>query len=1134
MPAVKLNYRLGLDQGTNSIGWAIVPLDAQGEPTGCIELGSHIFPDGRNPKDKSSLAVARREARSARRRRDRFVARREQLMRALIRHGLMPQDERARKALEGLDPIHLRVRALDERIELHELGRALFHLNQRRGFKSNRKADTVEKDQSLMKEAIAKLRAQMADEGCETYGQFLAKRHERREGTRARPHQVLASKKTTSTDDGQQEAQKGGTFKNAWDFYPDRTMIELEFDRLITKQREFHGAALHDAAVANLRAIIFHQRPLKPVKPGKCTLYSNEERAPWALPSAQRFRMLKELSNLNIRLPDESRKRPLTLAERDSLFKAMSQGGKELSFDKMRKLLGLPSEARFSLEDEKRKALKCDETASLLASKGCLGKAWLKLTLEAQDGIVEKLLADEDEEALIDFLEDRLDIENDMALKLSRLSLPKGHLKFSRKALAQLLPLMEEETAEEIDKKTGEIKSLEQPIREHEATRRLGFDHSDQRLYDEDGNPRRLNRLPYYGLLLQDSVAFGSNKPKDPLEKRVGKIANPTVHIALNQLRKLVNGLIDRFGPPEEIHLEMARDLKQSKEDREKDQKNQKENQAKNLRAIKRLQTEPEFGISLPSRDDVLKIRLWEEQSRGGAHLCPYCLKPISQTELFKNAEVDHILPWAMTLDDGRGNKVVAHSHCNRHKARQTPHGAFGHQDNWPDILAFAEQTLGKRAWRFYPDAMERWENDEKGFLARQLNDTRYIAKIARRYLSAVCDYDKIITPNGRMTSLLRGRWGFHSLLNTHNREGGEEWWTDEAREKKRTDHRHHAIDALTIALTSRSMLQRIQTNAAKTNKEGRNDERLIEFVPKDPWPGYDRAALQAKVNAVIVTHKPDHGHQGALHNDTAYGVLVEEFGDKKSLVWHHKPLTAIKDMAKLDEYLGAYHAYAQALKDKPGMDRPRAKIEGVIASFENLKSELGPRLDRGLAWAAAIEDYWKTGAPNDKARAQRRVAIIETLAVKPIRKRAASGNGEVYRAVKTDGNYCFVVTMDKKGKWKGETISRFDANQMKQPQAAQPNEVMRLYINDLIMIEKEGTIMTFRVVKLSGGKVTLVEPHEAGDLKRRDANKEDPLKYWSPGASTLQELKARRVHVTLEGRRWSLPIKDSKAAAAE
>src|SRR5690606_17755075 len=129
------------------IGWAVYKLDGDPASSALVTVeellgcGVRLFDDGRNPKDGRSLAEMRRIPRSARRRRDRYLQRRSYLIALLADVGLMPRDERERRALVSLDPYRLRARALDESLLPYELGRVLFHLNQRRGFKSNRRAD---------------------------------------------------------------------------------------------------------------------------------------------------------------------------------------------------------------------------------------------------------------------------------------------------------------------------------------------------------------------------------------------------------------------------------------------------------------------------------------------------------------------------------------------------------------------------------------------------------------------------------------------------------------------------------------------------------------------------------------------------------------------------------------------------------------------------------------------------------------------------------------------------------------------------------------------------------------------------------------------------------------------------------
>ena len=157
----KMRYRLALDLGSTSLGWAMLRLGPDNTAVAVIKAGVRIFSDGRNPKDGSSLAVTRRDARAMRRRRDRLLKRKARMMRTLVEHGFFPPDGKARKALELLNPYALRAKGLDEALKPEEFARALFHINQRRGFKSNRKTDKKDNDSGALKSAIKRLHASL-------------------------------------------------------------------------------------------------------------------------------------------------------------------------------------------------------------------------------------------------------------------------------------------------------------------------------------------------------------------------------------------------------------------------------------------------------------------------------------------------------------------------------------------------------------------------------------------------------------------------------------------------------------------------------------------------------------------------------------------------------------------------------------------------------------------------------------------------------------------------------------------------------------------------------------------------------------------------------------------------------------
>ena len=311
---------LGIDLGTHSLGWCLI--DTKGEPLASdegsiIAIGARIFGDGREPKSGASLAVDRRVARAIRRRRDRYLSRRAALLKALTEYGLMPADEGARRQLvrETSDgksksggpkapgkpgdistSVHgLRARALTEKLTPHQIGRVLFNLNQRRGFKSNRKTDKRDNDQGKIEIGVNRLGDAMREAKAETIGQFL---HGRRlEGksvrTRLRPETA-------------EDARSDG-----YDFYPSRAALEREFDLVCEAQAAYHPDLLTDENVAHLRAIAFFQRPLKPTIPGRCSYNQSEDRLPKAHPLFQTFRLYKEVNELAL-IGEDQQARKLT------------------------------------------------------------------------------------------------------------------------------------------------------------------------------------------------------------------------------------------------------------------------------------------------------------------------------------------------------------------------------------------------------------------------------------------------------------------------------------------------------------------------------------------------------------------------------------------------------------------------------------------------------------------------------------------------------------------------------------------------------------------------------------------------------------------------------------------------------
>jgi CRISPR-associated endonuclease Csn1 len=1047
------SYRLGIDVGSNSLGWFVVWLDPKGEPTALGPGGVRIFPDGRDPQSGTSNAVDRRTARGARRRRDRYLKRRAHLMAALVRFGLMPDDEATRKALEKLDPYELRAKALDQPLAAHHVGRALFHLNQRRGFLSNRKTEKGDNEAGVIKQAAGKLETLMQESGARTLGEFFYGRQRTRQYVRARN-------------------QSTGT-KAAYDFYPTRQMVLDEFEAIWQAQAPHHPQMTAEARQAIAFEIngVFYQRPLKQPPVGKCSLDPAHDandregfRCSWAHPLAQRFRIWQEVRNLAINEAGKTSK-PLSKEAGDKIALALLQNNK-LSFDKIRSLLKLPPEASFNLESAKRQDLLGDQTAAKLAHKSLFGKAWRGFPLERQIDIVSRIENDEDEAHLIAWLVAEAELDPVTAERVATAFLPDGHSRLGLRAIRKILPHMEA--------------GMNYP----DAAKAAEYDHA----LLPTGEVSPTGYLPYYGEWLPDDV-LGSGDPNDPKDKRWGRFPNPTVHIGLGQLRRVVNALIREHGAPAEVAIEMTRDFKLSPQQLAEVEREQAENQRKNDARREELRR---LGQADNARN-VMKLRLWEELNPRDPldRRCPFSGQQISiHALLSEEVEIEHLIPFAQSWDDSAANKVVCFRSANRLKGKQTPFDAFGSSAEWADIAQRAAGLPKNKRWRFEPDAWQRFEKIG-GFLGRQLNETGWLARVAKHYLAAVADPYKIHVLPGKLTALLRAKWGFNNLLPDHN-------FSDV---KNRKDHRHHAIDALVAALTDRSLLHRMSS--------AYDEERdRIEVPP--PWPSL-RDDLEARLKTMTVAHKADHGVEAKLHEDTAYGTVNEAGKEDGNLVYR-------KNFLLLNEQeIGR-------IRDRRLRDLVSAHVGAERAAGKDLKSAL-----QSFAVRTDIP-----GMPNG-VRHVRLIKSEKTDYLVPI----ATRNGQAYKAYSAGENAFVEIFETADGRWLGEAVSVFRANQAEsEPRwpVLHPDAklVMRIFKGDLIALELQGkrTIMVVHRLDAANNRFKLAAHNEAGNLDQRHADPADPFRWLMASYNTLKGLSAERVRVDELGRPWRVAPEQRQPSA--
>lgn len=1053
--------RLGLDIGTNSIGWCLFDGDR------VSDIGVRIFSNGRDPKSGSSLAVDRRHTRAMRRRRDRYVRRRSALLEALVDCGLMPADALDAKALAGCDPYALRAAGLDGPLNPHQLGRVLFHLNQRRGFKSNRKAERKSGDEKEDGKIAGGTKALDLAMGDQTYGQFLNSEPVRRVRMRVE-------------GDG-------------YDFYPERRHLEAEFDAIWAAQVAYHPALLTNGVRQRLRRIIFFQRPLRAPTVGGCTFFNEELRLPKAHPLFQERRLYEEVNQLEItRVGAQSRK--LTRDQRDKIILKL-KSAKTASFSALAKLLKLGDDESFNKASQNRIGLTGDEIFASFSDKKCFDTRWAHFDPGVQWSIIEAVAEEEDPIQLLDWLMATHGVTAEQAVAIGRVRLPDGYGRLgetaSRKILAEL---------------KRDVITYSEAV---EAA--LDKSHSDFRtgeLFDQ---------LPYYGELLSREISPGTLNPKDDEEVRWGKVTNPTVHIGLNQLRRLLNAIIRVHGRPDEIIVELARDLKLNEKEKTE---HHKRIGADTRAAEARSKVLLEIGERDSGYNRAL-LKLWEElnPSNPSDRCCPFCGRHIGQVALFtEETEIEHIIPYSRSFDDSAANKIIAHRSCNRKKGNRTPWEAWGHTELWAVVAEQACRLETSKQWRFAPDAMERFQKDS-GFLARQLTDTQYLSRMARTYLSSLYPErpaDRLpgegvkgvyVIP-GRMTAMLRRLWGLNELLPDHNyvdnRHSGAP--------KNRLDHRHHAIDAAVVAATDRGMLSKIAKAASLAEEQ--NLDKLFADLPK-PWDTF-REDLRDALGRIVVSHKADHGRTGTppkgrdttaarLHNDTAYGLTGKTSESGLPIVVHRVPLLSLKPADVTDPNRIADPTLQGALREV---------TEGLS----------------GKDFEAALRKFAKA---NPVFKGIRHIRVREALRVIPI----CDATGRAYKAYKGDANARFEVWRTPDGNWvsswkdrdgrqQSGIISMFEAHQPniaeRRPHPA-AKRVLCLRQNDLVAVEPNGQARKImRVVKFSsGGLIAFAEHQEAGPLKARDATSGDidPFKYFNSSARGLQKAKARQVRIDELGR---------------
>lgn len=973
---------LGLDLGTSSIGWALIEGDPA--PKSIIDMGVRIFPEGVDrKKGEKSLNQDRRDARSQRRQGYRRARRKQKLLHALQNANLLPKEKGAIEDLMAKNPYALRAQALDIKITPHELGRALYHLGQRRGFKSNRKAG-ADRDDGKVYESISAIDQGMKAKQCRTLGEYLNSLDSHKERIRGR--------------------------------YTARRHYEDEFEKIWSEQEQYHRELLNVNAKKAIREAIFHQRPLKIQKHlvGYCEFEPERKRAAAATLIAQEFRIWQNINNLKVSFTDGS-ERYLTNEERLKLGNKLSSS-KSMTWKQIRKLLEFPERsALFNLERTYKTGLPGNKTAAMLSS--ALGQErWQSLGKRKQEYLVTDLLHIPDDDGLIKRLRRHWRFDEQSIKKLLKVQLPKGYMHLSSKAMRNILKHLKLT-------RPGSNKGLNYA----EACTAAGYNHTkplDNRNDKYLLFPGRVARTR-----TREGRAVSPNHAPELTSPHmvITELRNPMVERALYQVRRVVNAIIREYGKPDIIRIEMARDLKATRKQREKMEKQNRENEKLNKAATQKLR---EYGIENPLRTDIIKYRLWEECE----HVCPYTGKPISMHDLFgpePQFDIEHIIPYTRSLDNSFMNKTLCDRKENARKGKLTPYELYSNDlQKYEEVLARAKKLPYAKFKRF----TIRDLNSMDDFVSQQLNETRYIARQAVAFLSQLGV--RVEPVKGGTTALLRHAWGIEGLLNINNG-------------KTRLDHRHHAIDALTVALTTRSAVRGLSTAYLR-------DGRLRIEKQNTPMPQLI-TQTQKKLSTIIVSHKRQRKIKGPLHEETLYS-FKENYDDKgNKLVTIRKML---KDLSEKD---------IANIKDR----RIRHLATEHLKRHGDMKSAFGKE-------PTTFHIPTKNGARVPVSRVRVQYPLNVTTIASGVRR----------RHVNTGSNHHMAIyrIKDKKGneKWIGRVVSTLEAKQRlanRQPvidRIGKEGEsfVMALHINDMVELEHDGKRLVCYLQKMDQSSRAIFRPH--------------------------------------------------------
>lgn len=955
---------LGIDTGTNSHGWAIV--EKQADEYHLLDKGVDIFQEGvlKTEKGKEYSKAAERTAHKAARVRNyRIKLRKIRLLRILSDAHLCPPLSKAELSAWRLkkeypkNELFMQWQSTDEESEktpyayrhkcLHDcldfssitdryiLGRAFYHMIQRRGFLSNRK-DQSGDDTGKVKESISNLTQEMHDAGYEYLGDYFYSLY-----------------------------NKGEKIRNHYTARNEHYLAEF---KAICEKQDLEKN-LGPEVVRQIEKAIFYQRPLKSQKGqvGKCVYEKNKTRCPSSHPMYEEFRMLSFINNIKIQTPNDDALRSLSAEERELImplfFRKSIIKKKQFVFEDIAKKLARREQYGFykkSTDAEMPYLFNfpmdtsvsgCPVTAALI---DIFGDNWIdalcetytlaegKSRLDIVNDIWHVLFFYTDEAKLAEFGKNRLQLNDEDAKKFSKITLQNGYGRLCLKVICKILPYLRRGLVKdhaiflgnlcevmpqyewdikemriaaidniicEINKTDSKDKStLEKRIKEYLKNQYHVSDDKLKKLY----HPSKMDKYPRV-LHTNEHGVYQLGSP------RIDSVRNPMAMRSIFRLRKLVNRLLEegKIDPDTEVHIEFARELNDANK-RHAIAEFAKINQKKNDEARKNIIDTMGEDYDVKD-DDIKKYILWEEQG----HICLYTGRQIAISDFVGNSQkfdIEHTIPRSVGGDSRRMNLTLCDSRFNREiKKTKLPTELSNHDEimarinDWREKYESLDGQIRKLRGKSKGATTKKQKDDiiykrhllelqrdywrgkylrftmesvPEGFSQRQGTDIGVISKYARLYLNSL--FKHVYTVNGIATSDFRKIWGVQDVYG----------------KKERVNHVHHCIDAIVVACISRDEYDKL--GAYYHNEENHKWYGMSKAYFKKPWPTFVEDLKKVQDEILVYHYTPDNmpkqgrrkilldvevdgikkkkkvlckgdAARGSLHNDTYYGAIEND-----------------------------------------------------------------------------------------------------------------------------------------------------------------------------------------------------------------------------------------------------------------